>query len=221
MSSPAAFVKSAAVTRGIGVPPMNGNDHGRDGHATCLGCLLFFLLASLACAADPDVRTGESAAAGARPLANLFQNSPSDDFRKAVAQLPELRVYEGLPDQKTEKSLYEKEKLRGDVTSFGEWNFYEKPLNLTESETASLRELFQPGNPFSPGGGGDACGKFHPDYALVWKSGEYVALIGLGCQEIHAIGPSMVIHRYIPPEIYAKFERILGKYTVNRPLPGP
>lgn len=183
--------------------------------------MILFLLASLACAADPDVRTGESAAAGARPLANLFQNSPSDEFRKAVAPLTDLLVYEGLPDPKTEKALYGKERLRADVRSLGGWNFYSTPLRLTESETASLRELFQPGNPFSPGGGGDACGKFHPDYALVWKSGEYLALVGLGCQEIHAVGPTMTLHRYIPPDIYAKFERILGKYTVSRPQPGP
>ncbi len=182
------------------------------------GLLLLCLLASLASAAEPDVRDGSAAAAGARPLANLFQSAPSDEFRKAVAQLPDLRVYEGLPDPKTEKALYEKEKLRGDVTSLGGWEFYEKPVNLTASEAASLRELFQPGNPFSPGGG-DACGKFHPDYALVWKSGEYLALVGLGCQEIHAIGPSITLHRYIPPDIYAKFERILGKHTVNRPQP--
>lgn len=183
--------------------------------------MILCLLASLASAADPDVRTGESAAAVARPLANLFQNSPSDDFRKAVAQLPDLLVYEGLPNPKTEKSLYEKERLRGDVISLEGWNFYSKPLNLTEHEITALRELFQPGNPFSPGGGGDACGKFHPDYALVWKSGGYLALIGLGCQEIRAVGPSIVVHRYIPPDIYAKFERILGKYSVNRPQPGP
>jgi len=198
---------------------MNGNDHGRDGHATCLMALLFCLLASLACAAEPDVRTGESAAAVARPLANLFQNSPSDDFRNAVAQLPDLLVYEGLPDPKAGRELLEKDKLRGNVISLGGWDFYSKPLDLTESETVSLRELFQPGNPFSSGG--DACGKFHPDYALVWKSGEYLALIGLGCQEIHAISPSAVIHRYIPPDIYAKFERILGKYSISQPQPGP
>lgn len=184
---------------------------------------VIWLLAMAICAAEPDARNGASAAAGARPLANFFQGSPSEAFRKAVAQIPELQIYEGLPDPRAETMLYDREKMRGDVFSLGNWKFYSKPLDLTQPEIAALREAFDPGNPFSPGGGEDPCGKFHPDYALVWKSGStaYVALIGLGCQEIHASGPSIDIHRYIPPDIYAKFERILGKFTVNRPHPEP
>ena len=170
-------------------------------------------------AADPDARQGESAAAAARPLAGLLGGSPSDQFRKAVAAIPELKVFEGLPDPKTKSALFAKENARGDVMRVGNFSFYKEPLPMSKAEIAELRAVFNPGNPFSPGGGDDACGRFHPDYLLVWKSGESIfsAQIGLGCEEIEAAGPSIRIHRYIPPDMYVRLNRVLGKHTVHRP----
>ena len=169
-------------------------------------------------AAEPDARQGESAAAAARPLAGLLGGSPADSFRKAVAAIPELQVFEGLPDPKTESSLFAKENARGDVMRVGNFSFYKHPLPMSKAEIAELRAVFSPGNPFSAGGG-DECGRFHPDYLLVWKSGEstFYAQIGLGCEEIEAAGPSIRIHRYIPPDMYVRLDRVLGKHTVNRP----
>jgi len=169
--------------------------------------------------AEPDARQGESAAAAARPLAGLLEGSPGDSFRKAVAAIPELQVFEGLPDPKTESALFAKEIARGDVMRVGNFSFYKEPLPLNKVEIAELRAVFSPGNPFSAGGGDDACGRFHPDYLLVWKSGEstFYAQIGLGCEEIEAAGPSFRIHRYIPPDMYVRLDRVLGKHTVHRP----
>jgi len=170
-------------------------------------------------AAEPDARHGESAAAVARPLAGLFGGSEVDSFRKAVSTIPELQVFEGLPDPKTESALFAKGVARDDVMRIGDFSFYKQPVPLSKEEIEELRAVFNPGNPFSAGGGGEACGKFHPDYVLMWKSGEATiyAQIGLGCQEIEAVGPSIRIHRYIPPDIYARLNRMLGKHTVNRP----
>jgi hypothetical protein len=170
---------------------------------------------------EPDSRQGEAAAAAVRPLAVLFGSSETDSFRKAVSAIPDLQVFEGLPDPKTESVSCAKEITRGDVMRVGNFSFYTEPLPLGQAELAELRAVFDPGNPFSPGGGQDPCGRFHPDYLLVWKSGEttFSAQIGLGCEEIEALGPSLKIHRYIPPDIYARLNRILGKYTVNRPQP--
>jgi hypothetical protein len=170
-------------------------------------------------AAEPDARQGESAAAAARPFSGIFGGSETDSFRKAVSSIPDLQVFEGLPDPKTESVLFAREIARGDVVSIGNFHFYKKPLAMSDAEIAEIRAAFSPGNPFSPGGGQDPCGRFHPDYALVWRSGdsEYSAQIGLGCQEIEAVGPSLRIHRYIPPDIYARLNRVLGKYSVNRP----
>ncbi|MCX6968840.1 MAG: hypothetical protein NTV93_01630 [Verrucomicrobia bacterium] len=172
-------------------------------------------------AAEPDARQGESAAAAARPLSGIFGGSETDSFRKAVSSIPDLQVFEGLPDPKTESSLFAREITRGDVVSIGDFHFYKKPLAMSDADIAELRAVFSPGNPFSPGGGQDPCGRFHPDYVLVWKSGDsgYSAQIGLGCQEIEAAGPSLRIHRYIPPDIYARLNRVLGKYSVSRPSP--
>lgn len=186
-----------------------------------LGLFLALTLSSIH-ANEPDSRQGESAAAAARPLAALFGGSETDAFRKAVSEIPELQVFEGLPDPKVESSLFAKEITRGDLIRAGEFSFYDKPLPLTSEEIAELRTIFNPGNPFSPGGGQDPCGRFHPDYLLVWKAGgkTYSAQIGLGCQEIEALGPGAKIHRYIPPDLYARLNRILGKYVVNRPSAG-
>lgn len=172
-------------------------------------------------AGEPDTRQGESAAAAARPLSGIFGGSETDAFRKAVSAIPDLQVFEGLPDPKTEPALFARESARSDVMNIGNFKFYKQPLPMGEAEIAELRAVFNPGNPFSPGGGQDPCGRFHPDYVLVWKSGEssFHAQIGLGCQEIEAGGPSVRIHRYIPPEIYARLDRALGKYSVNRPGP--
>lgn len=172
-------------------------------------------------AGEPDARQGESAAATARPLSGIFGVSETDSFRKAVSTIPDLQVFEGLPDPKTESALFARESVRSDVMSIGDFKFYKQPLPMSDAEIEELREAFNPGNPFSPGGGQDPCGRFHPDYVLVWKSGEssIYAQIGLGCQEIETGGPSARIHRYIPPDIYARLNRVLGKYSVNRPSP--
>jgi hypothetical protein len=170
-------------------------------------------------AGEPDARQGESVAAAARPLAGIFGGSETDSFRKAVSAIPDLQVFEGLPDPKTEPALFARESAREDVMRIGEFLFYKKPLEMSGAETAELRAVFDPGNPFSPGGGQDPCGRFHPDYVLVWKSdgSSLYAQVGLGCQEIEAGGGSVRIHRYIPPDIYARLNRVLGKYSVNRP----
>lgn len=197
--------------------------HGRRRHGgTAWGLLLCLVLLPLQ-AGEPDARQGESAAAGARPLAAIFGGSETDSFRKAVSAILELQVFEGLPDPKTESVLFAKESAREDVMKVGEFHFYKHPLPLSGFDIAELRAVFSPGNPFSPGGGQDPCGRFHPDYLLVWKSGEstFFAQVGLGCQEIEAVGPSIRIHRYIPPDIYARLNRVLGKYSANRPQASP
>jgi hypothetical protein len=172
-------------------------------------------------AGEPDARQGESAAAAARPLSGIFGGSETDSFRKAVSAIPDLQVFEGLPDPKTESALFAREGARSDVMNIGDFKFYKEPVPMSDAEIAELRAVFHPGNPFSPGGSQDPCGSFHPDYVLVWKSGEstFHALIGLGCQEIEAVGQSARIHRYIPPDIYARLNRALGKYSINRPGP--
>lgn len=180
-------------------------------------CLFLAVLPLVA--AEPDSRQGASAAAAARPLAAVFGGSDADTFRKAVSAIPELKVFEGLPNPKTEPVLFAKESARPDVMRVGDFSFYKQPLELSKTEIGELRKAFDPGNPFSPGGGGDSCGKFHADYLLLWKSGEstYSAQIGLGCEEIEAAGPSFRIHRYIPPDIYVRLDRVLGRHAVNRP----
>lgn len=186
-------------------------------------CALLMVGIALSKAAEPDSRAGESAAASVRPLAGLFGGSDADSFRKSVSAISDLQVFEGLPDPKTESVLFSKENTREDVMRFGGGSFYKKPLELDGAGLAELRSIFNPGNPFSPGGGQDPCGRFHPDFLVVWKEKEstFFALIGLGCQEIEAVGPSYRLHHYIPPDIYARLNRLLGKHSANRPQAKP
>ena len=190
---------------------------------TIVPCGILLLMSCFALsAAEPDSRMGESAAAAARPFSSVFGSSEPDLFRKAVSAIPEVEVFEGLPDPKTESELFAKESTRSDVMRVGNFHFYKQPLPLSKSEIAELRAVFNPGNPFSSGGGDDPCGRVHPDYLLMWKSGEstFYAQIGLGCEEIEAGGPSLRIHSYIPPESYGRLDRVLGKHSVNRPGSG-
>ena len=212
------FISAAAAKRQPGFSDTTG--------MACLSLpwALLICLASLPLqAAGPDARQGESAAAAARPLAGLFGGPSADEFRKAVAAISGLQVFEGLPDPKTAPALFARESARSDVMRVRDSKFYSQPLELDKAEIAELRAVFNPGNPFSPGGGGDPCKRFHADYLLLWKSGEttYFAQIGLGCQEIEASGPSGSIHRYIPPDIYARLDRVLGKHDAHRPLAAP
>ncbi|MBE2203002.1 MAG: hypothetical protein IAE94_01500 [Chthoniobacterales bacterium] len=173
----------------------------------------------LAWAADPDARVGESAAAAARPLAGLFGESGTDSFRKSVSKIADLQVFEGLPDPRTHPMLFTAENSREEVIRIEGGSFYKNPLALNEVELAELRAIFYPGNPFSPGGGQDPCGRFHPDFVVVWreKDSVYYALIGLGCQEIEAVSGTRRLHHYVPPDIYARLNRLLGKHARNRP----
>lgn len=186
-------------------------------------CVLALTGAALLMADGTDARPGESAAAAVRPLAGLLGGSDVDSFRKSVSAISDLQVFEGLPDPKTESVLFAKENARPDVTRYLGFSFYAKPIGLTPAELGELREVFNPGNPFSPGGGQDPCGRFHPDYLLVWKgkADAFYAMIGLGCQEIEAVSPSYRIHHYIPPDAYARLNRLLGRQTANRPRSGP
>lgn len=170
-------------------------------------------------AEEADVRTGEAAAAGARPWTALFQGSPVERFLKLIRSTPGFEVYEGLPDPIAEPDLFQTENARTDLRREGKFAFYPKPLALSAEDSAALDKLFQGENPFSPGGDEPACGKFHPDYMIVWKSdpGPCLLEIGLGCQEIRGTGPNLFLHRYIPPPVYGALNRILGKYRVSRP----
>ncbi len=163
-------------------------------------------------AAEPDLRAGESAGAAARPFAGLFAGSEDDQFRKAVAKIDSLEVYEGLPDPRTQPGAFARESAREDIRQVGGSFFYTTPLKIDAKALAELRAAFHPGDPFA-GGGGEACGAFHADFLIEWKSDKTIfsALIGLGCQEIQAFGPEINLHRYIPPPVYAQLNRVLGR----------
>lgn len=186
-------------------------------------CMLLLVGGLPAVASEADARTGESSAAAARPLAGLLGGSNADSFRKSVSMISDPQVFEGLPDPKTEPALFARESVRDDVMPFGGWSFYKRPLELNAAELAELRAIFHPGNPFAPGGGQDPCGRFHPDYLIVWKDREstFYALIGLGCQEIEAVSPSCRLHHYISPDSYARLDRVLGRHSPNRPQTPP
>jgi hypothetical protein len=174
--------------------------------ATCLG------------QTNVDVREGTSTAAAARPLAGLFGKSPAERFREGISKSQRMEIFEGLPDPSSDPAAFLSERKRTDLLIFEKSAFYPKPMTLDPAERATIEAMFREGRAFSPGGDDSACGKFHPSFLLLWKSGNatWSAKLSMGCQEVLAQGPGVLMNRYIPPTSYSQLDKILAKHRETR-----
>jgi len=180
--------------------------------------LALFVPASIFGQTNVDVREGTSTAAAARPLAGLFGKSPAERFREGISKSQGVEIFEGLPDPSSDPAAFLSERKRTDLLIFEKSAFYSKPIALEPTERAAIEAMFREGRAFTPGGDDSSCGKFHPSFLLLWKSGNvtWSAKLGMGCQEVLAQGPGVLLNRYIPPSSYSLLDKILAKHQETR-----
>ena len=67
--------------------------------------------------------------------------------------------------------------------------------------------------------GQKACGGYHPDYCVEWKTGDATtrALICMECGEVKFFGPRSELHCDLIPEATEKLAQRLAPYRKNRP----
>lgn len=155
-------------------------------------------------AAEPDARTGESAAAAARPWTKLFGDSPEDAFKKAAKEAGSFRLYRGVRDPGAAAA--------GTLEWHDGFAFEKNALTVSDEDARQLQEIFVSGRVLSPGEIGESCSKFFPDFLLAWGSGEARAAVGMSCQEVILHAGELRTRHYIPPAVYGTLDRILGKY---------
>lgn len=142
-----------------------------------------------------------------------------------------LSLYEGLPHQRFEKELLEKERAKKLIVEFQfdysvmpgytpgptAYPFYKTPLQLKPDDAHQIRDLLANRSTYNEHTGGKACGGFHPDYAIEWSEGGKTlrALLCFGCSEIILLGGGE--DRLFDNGNSGEFEAILKSYRRNRP----
>ncbi len=135
--------------------------------------------------------------------------------------LPEdarLMLFEGLPHQGYEPTVFDEEKKKPAV-EMGGFLFYEQPLPLNDADAHELRRIVVDPSTYVPFFAEKKCGGFHPDYAIKAKSatGETVYLICFGCGEAKIIRPDGSMTRYELDNNYTSLHKTLKPYRKNRP----
>ena len=165
--------------------------------------LTFIAFTFLPCSCDSDANSDSHLGSAYRPL----------------KETKKIRIYEGLPHQLWEKELLAKEKLRADITDFGDFPFYTPGISPKKETLEALRNLLISSSTVKPYTGPKRCGGFHPDFAAVWNDREhdYVALICFGCHEIKFLLPDKVLHFDINNKAYNDLKMLLGNFKNKLP----
>ena len=141
----------------------------------------------------------------------------TDTFRKELKSASHVLIYEGLPHQKFEPDLYQKESLRTDILTIAGHPFY-IPATMA-GDFQILKRLL--GNPESliRFRGEKLCGGFHPDYCVSWAEGGNAcyALICFGCQEIIFSKGNEIFRYDIEERVLGELKQELSKYKSKRP----
>ena len=127
-----------------------------------------------------------------KPLTNsLVAKSQLTVYRGVARENPEPSPPRGTPKANEVRT----------IIRFGQ-TFYEKSLPVPAAKTRKPLSLLKNPQSFSQWGGAKACGGFHPDYALVWKTGDQVVEMHLcfTCKEIKVFNGQT--------EIYCEIEEV-------------
>jgi hypothetical protein len=122
----------------------------------------------------------------------------------SMGEKSELTVYRGVARANLERPPTPVTPKANDVRTvirLGE-TFFKKPMSLSAAKTRKPLSLVKNPQSFSQWGGAKACGGFHPDYALVWKTGDLVVEMHLcfTCKEIKVFNGQT--------EIYCEIEEV-------------
>jgi arylsulfatase A-like enzyme len=139
---------------------------------------------------------------------------------RAIARAKGLTIYEGLPHQRWEMDLLDKELMTKQTVELDGFPFYQERRLLEQDDAAALARSLSDLKSFEVWSGGKFCGGYHPDYCLEWRDGEDVfrAQVCLGCHEITFFGEGLEIYCDINEDAFKKLAPVLKKYQKNRPM---
>jgi hypothetical protein len=131
-------------------------------------------------------------------------------------------LYEGLPHQRFERKLLERELTDKETVKLHGFPFYAEAIPPKAEHVKELTAIFSKAGTFSPYAM-HWCGEFHPDWCLEWKSGGEVnrALVCFGCDEAMLFGPRRQLRVNITEATKADLKRRLGSYWSLRPVSLP
>jgi len=140
------------------------------------------------------------------------------NFQSAIAGA-ELTAFEGLPHPFIDPDVVENELETKDTIERQGFHFYEKPVAFPDGFVEWLRAALEDSASFREFTGFKACGGFHPDWSLVWSSGDLVTEfhICFGCGEIRAYQGAQELYCDMSPKGAKKLGRMLKEYRVQRP----
>lgn len=126
------------------------------------------------------------------------------DVRKNLGKPQNVVVYRGLAHPRTNQSVYNSQVAAGGWVEFGDFKFFEQPLEVSDETVAKVLALYSKAGSHQAWGPKTTCAGFHPDYALVWQgsNGQRVIQICYGCHEWKYLGPKGVFLSDISEEAY-------------------
>ncbi len=138
-----------------------------------------------------------------------------------VGEDAKFTVYEGLPMyggsfEGFDPALDPKTIVR----RFG-FLFHQTPLEIEAEDRKELKALVKDPKSFVKFGGFKLCGGFHPDFSIVFGSGDNAVEMHLcfGCHELKAYRKGVEVYCDIPDGTYEELKKLLQKY--QKPLPQP
>lgn len=135
----------------------------------------------------------------ANAINSLLVSQSSDEMRRRDALL---------------KHYFQRELATKKTMVLHGYHFYENSVVPNSADIIDLRKLCSSRHSFAPYGGPGFCGGFHPDFALVWRTGDrtFHFLICLGCDEVKIFGPHTEQRFDIRESAVYGLEQILLKY---------
>ena len=136
-----------------------------------------------------------------------------------ISKSNSFTLYEGLPSDFDFPDEYEFEKNNRKTVEFQKNLFYVTPITVRPPDIENLKQIFADKSTFVPYGGPKACGGFHADFDLEWKtpSGPIHTLICFTCHEMASELKGKKVLCDISNTGYAKLRKVLDQYKVNVP----
>lgn len=130
-----------------------------------------------------------------------------------VGEDSEFTLYAGIPRHSGDLGLESKLDAKTIVKRYG-GVFYVTPKKVEAEDAKKLKALVQDPKSFMKFRGFKLCGGFHPDFSLVWGTGDNVVEVHVcfGCYELKAFHKGVEVYCDIPDGSYKELKKLLQKY---------
>ncbi len=141
------------------------------------------------------------------------------DVLRQVTTESTLTLYEGLPHQHFYKKEMIDELIGKECRRRRGSFFYKHPNQVTGDDAGHLREIVVDQDSFQIWGGPKGCGGFHPDFSLLWTTGNGMVEfhICFGCHECQLFFNDTHVYCEIADDGYSRLKKILELYHDQLP----